>query len=212
MDLTRRDILQLSVLIALAAVFGLLLDVQKPLGQDVSSNGLARAVLEDRSSPAEGRPSADLTLVVFTDYRCPACRAAHPAMKRAVAADGNVRIVYKDWPIFGDPSERASEVAIASDQQNNYPLVHDHLMTGRADNETSLRAAVERSGGDWRRLQADVAKNRIAISEQLARNRKQAFELGLPGTPGYLAGTILVRGALTERDFARLFRQAREAN
>jgi protein-disulfide isomerase len=133
-------------------------------------------------------------------------------MKRAVAADGNVRIVYKDWPIFGDPSERASEVALASDQQNIYPLVHDHLMTGRADNETSLRAAVERSGGDWRRLQADLAKNRIAISEQLARNRKQAFELGLPGTPGYLAGTILVRGALTERDFARLFRQAREAN
>jgi protein-disulfide isomerase len=204
--------LHLSILIAMAAVFGLLLDAQKSLGQDVSDNALARAVSEDRFSPAEGRPSADLTLVVFTDYRCPACRAAHPAMKRAVAADGNVRIVYKDWPIFGDPSERASEVALASDQQNIYPLVHDHLMTGRADNEASLRAAVERSGGDWRRLQADLAKNRIAISEQLARNRKQAFELGLPGTPGYLAGTILVRGALTERDFARLFRQAREAN
>jgi hypothetical protein len=51
---TRRDILHLSILIAMAAVFGLLLDAQKSLGQDVSDNALARAVSEDRFSPAEG--------------------------------------------------------------------------------------------------------------------------------------------------------------
>lgn len=212
MSLTRRDLLQLSLLIALAAIASFLLNFQKPLGQDVGDNALARAVLEDGSSPTEGHSSADLTLVVFTDYRCPACRTAHPAMKRAVAADGKVRIVYKDWPIFGDASERAGEVALASDLQNIYALVHDRLMTGRADNEAALKAAVEHSGGDWHRLQDDLAKNRTLIFTRLARNRRQAFELGLPGTPGYLAGTILVRGALNEGEFERLFREARDAS
>jgi protein-disulfide isomerase len=133
-------------------------------------------------------------------------------MKRAVAADGRVRIIYKDWPIFGDASERAAEVALASDRQQIYSRVHDRLMTGRTDNQVALKAAVEHSGGDWSRLQNDLAKDRTHISAQLAHNRRQAFELGLPGTPGYLAGTILVRGALSEGEFKRLFREARDAS
>ncbi len=132
-------------------------------------------------------------------------------MKRAVAKDGKVRVVYKDWPIFGPASERAAEVAIASDFQHIYPLVHDRLMTGRVDGDVALRAAVELSGGDWRQLQRDLARNKTVIDAQLGRIRLQAFQLGLGGTPGYLIGPILVRGAMSEREFTRIFKQAREA-
>jgi protein-disulfide isomerase len=100
-------------------------------------------------------------------------------------------------------------VALASDLQNIYPLVHDRLMQGRADTEAALRDAVELSGGDWRRLEIELAMNRPVIAAQLAHNRRQALELGLPGTPGYLVGRFLVRGALTEGEFKRLFREAR---
>jgi protein-disulfide isomerase len=212
MRLTRREVKQLCAVVVLSVVLALSLRSQRPLGQNVGDNSLARAVREDQSSPAEGNPAADLTLIVFTDYRCPACRAAHPAMKRAAATDGKVRIVYKDWPIFGAASTRAARIAIASQLQGIYPLVHDRLMSGRADTEHALRDAVQQSGGDWRRLQGDLAGNRPLISAQLARNGKQAFELGLPGTPGYLVGPILVRGALSEADFRRVFREARQAS
>lgn len=212
MRLTRREVVQLCAVMVAAALFGILLRSERPLGRNVGDNQLARTVREDRSSPTDGNPAADLTLIVFTDYRCPACRAAHPAMKRAVASDGGVRVVYKDWPIFGDASERAARIAIASGFQNIYPLVHDRLMTGPLDGEDALRAAVERSGGDWRRLQSDLTRNRARISAQLERNRWQAFGLGLGGTPGYLIGPILVRGALREREFVRLFKQARHGS
>jgi protein-disulfide isomerase len=134
---------------------------------------------------------------------------AHPAMKRAAKADGKVRIVYKDWPIFGEPSERAAQVAIASDAQNIYPLVHDRLMTARSVNERTLRMAVELSGGDWSRLQRDLATDRTEILNELERNRMQAFGLGLGGTPGYLIGPLLVEGALDERQFLQVFKEAR---
>jgi protein-disulfide isomerase len=212
MRLTRKELKQLCAVIVLAVMLALLLRSQRPLGQNVGDNSLARAVREDQSSPAESNPAADLTLIVFTDYRCPACRGAHPAMKRAVATDRKVRIVYKDWPIFGAASEHAAQIAIASSFQGIYPLVHDRLMSESADSEDALRDAVEQSGGDWRRLQVDLASNRTLISAQLARNRRQAFELGLPGTPGYLIGPILVRGALGEADFTRVFREARKAS
>lgn len=212
MDLNRRDILQLCAIVAAASLLTLLLRAMVPIGQDVADNALVRAVREDRSSPTEETLSADLTLIVFTDYQCAACRGAHRAMRQAVAKDGGVRIVYKDWPIFGSASTRAAEVAIASRYQEIYPLVHDQLMTGRVDNEDALQRAVERAGGNWLRLKSDLRLNQTEITEQLGRNRMQAFGLGLPGTPGYLIGPILVQGALTEAEFARVFRDAREAN
>lgn len=211
MGLNRKDILWLCAVIAIAALFSWLLRAQRPVGENVSDNPLALAVREDRTSPVEGGAAADITLIVFTDYRCPACRAAYPGMKRAVARDGKVRIVYKDWPVFGEVSERAAEVAIASDLQHIYPLVHDRLMTGPANSDDALKAAVERSGGNWHRLQSDLAINKANIAAQIGRVRMQAFQLRLGGTPGYLIGPILVRGALKEGEFRRAFKEARKA-
>lgn len=211
MGLNRKDILWLCAVIAIAALFSWLLRAQRPVGENVSDNPLALAVRDDRTSPVEGGAAADITLIVFTDYRCPACRAAYPGMKRAVARDGKVRIVYKDWPVFGEVSERAAEVAIASDLQHIYPLVHDRLMTGPANSDDALKAAVERSGGNWHRLQSDLAINKANIAAQIGRVRMQAFQLRLGGTPGYLIGPILVRGALKEGEFRRAFKEARKA-
>jgi protein-disulfide isomerase len=94
MRLTRNEVLQLCAVVAVAIILTLLLRESRPLGQDVAENPLARAIREERFSPSAGQATADLTLVVFTDYRCPACRKAHPAMLRAVARDGNLRVVY----------------------------------------------------------------------------------------------------------------------
>ncbi len=210
MGLTRRDTLQLAGLVAGAAMITALLRMRRPLGEDVGDILSEGALPDDRSSPSEENPSADLTLVAFTDYRCPACRVAHPAMKRAVARDGRVRIVYKDWPIFGAASERAARVAIASDRQGIYPLVHDRLMTGPAHDEEALRSAVEESGGEWSRLEADLARHGSGISALLAQHGREALALGLAGTPGYLIGTMRVRGALNEAEFVRAFSEARE--
>lgn len=210
MRLTRRETFQLTALVAGATLFTTVLRMRSPLGMDVGGVPSADEVREDQSSPTDLNPAADLSLIVFTDYRCPACRFSHPAMKSAVEKDGRVRIVYKDWPIFGDVSERAARVAVASDLQNIYPLVHDRLMTQRGHDEDALRSAIEESGGDWRRLQDDLARHRLSISTLLARNSRQAFALRLQGTPGYLIGPILVRGALNEAEFARVFSTARE--
>ncbi len=211
MRLSRRAALELLLLVALAAFFSFYLRTQRPLGADQINSSVARDVLGDGGSPAEENAAADVTLVVFSDYRCPACRLAHPAMRRAVAKDGKVQIVYKDWPIFGEVSERAARVAIASDFQGIYPRVHDRLMTGPLSDEASLKAAVEAAGGDWERLQLDLLEKQANISARLVQNQRQAIELQLGGTPGYLVGPILIRGALTESEFLRAFQESRRA-
>ncbi len=203
---------QLAALVLAAVIVTFWLQTHRPIGTDVRNNPQMREIRADSSSPISENPRADVTLVVFTDYRCPVCRRDYPAMKRALSRDGRVRVVYKDWPVFGPVSERAAAVAIASDFQGIYPQVHDRLMTGPVRDQADLRSAVEKSGGDWRRLQRDLKQRKDGIAAQLRRNHLQAFALGLAGTPGYLIGRTLVRGGLSEGEFSRAFRQARKAN
>lgn len=200
----------LGLLVAGAMIGPMLFRQGGEVGLDVRSYPTAQAVLEDRSAPASENRLADVTLVAFNDYQCPACLLAYPDMAAAVAKDGKVRIVHKEWPIFGQRSERAARVALASRYQGIYSKVHHALMSGRRADEQALRDAVKQSGGKWRQLEADLDTHRAEIEEQLARNAQQAFSLGLRGTPAFLIGPFLVRGRISERDFAKAIRQARD--
>lgn len=207
--MTKRQLLTLFGLIVAGAAISFLLRNARPLGRYVGDSASAGQILQDQRSPENSLGTADLTIVVFTDYQCPACRKADPAMRAAIAQDGNVRIVYKDWPIFGERSERAAEVALAAHHQGIYPSVHHRLMSSRVLDDPTLRDAVEASGGNWQQIEADLAHHRSSIADQLDRNGLEAFSLGLEGTPGYLIGPFLVKGALGEREFLRAFAQAR---
>ena len=61
-----------------------------------------KATLEnDPNAPVLGNPDGDVTVVEFFDYNCPYCRRVKPEMEALLAADPNVRVVYREWPILG---------------------------------------------------------------------------------------------------------------
>ena len=131
-------------------------------------------------------------------------------MEEAVRSDGDVRVIYKDWPIFGPPSERAASVALASAAQGIYPAVHSRLMTdSRIIDDDMLRDVVTAAGGDWEKTTAFLATHAQEIAAQLRGNGQEAYAIGLSGTPGFLAGSMLVMGAIDTTDFGRLFARAR---
>ncbi len=206
LGLHRNQLLQLLGVILIGWGVSHVLQRTAPIGRDVSSNQTARALLQDRTSPSQEVRQPTLTLVVFTDYQCPACKLADPAMEAAIADDGHVRVVYKDWPIFGALSEHAARIAIAANRQGIYPAVHRRLMDERRRlDEPVLREAIELSGGNWAQIQRDLQLHTAEIEQQLNLNRLNAFALGIAGTPAYLAGPILVSGAIDEAGFARAF-------
>lgn len=208
--LTRRDALVLGGLAAGGYAVARAMQASAPIGRDVSGNAIARAALDDPDGPWGGSKDGDLVMAVYTDYRCPACRQAHRAMKAAVSGDGSVRILYKDYPIFGAVSETAATYAIASHTQDLYEPLHDRLMTGPATvNRDDVRAAITAVGGDWERLESDRQQQSRAIAARLARVANEAFGLGIAGTPGYLIGRMLVIGGLDESEFRRVFRNTR---
>jgi hypothetical protein len=81
------------------------------------------------ASPVLGNPSGDVTVVEFLDYRCPYCKAMHQPIADMIAADGNVRVVIKEFPILGDDSVFATRAALAAGKQGKYAEMHAALMT-----------------------------------------------------------------------------------
>ena len=208
--LTSRKLASLACLTVVGVAASYFLQANRAVGRYVGDAAAAMNILADGTSPEISHGAADLTVVAFTDYQCPACRKADPAMRRAVARDGNVRLVYKDWPIFGERSVRAAQVALAADRQDIYPPVHHALMRASRIDDAAMRQAVEQAGGNWDYVERVLVEQHPRIAEQLEMNGLQAFTLGLEGTPGYLVGPFLIEGAVSEREFLRAFSQARD--
>ena len=207
--MTKRRWLALSALVLSGAGASYVLQITRPVGRLIPEHFATAAALSEDGAPEVLQGAADVTLVVYSDYQCPACRKADRQMRAAVSQDGNIRLVYREWPVFGELSERAAKVALASQRQGIYDSVHSALMSSPTLSDVALRNAVAEAGGSWAQLEVDLVRYRVAIENQLDLNRKQAFSLGLKGTPAYLIDSFLVEGTLSEGEFLRAFAQAR---
>lgn len=178
--------------------------------QRLGETPVFRQVVDDPGSPRIGSPSADVAVVVFTDYQCPICRRTDAALGRLLAQDPRAAVIYKDWPILGEASRSAAQVALAAARQGRYAEVHAALMASRgALSADRIRGAAVSAGVDWSRLEADRSRDAAQIEAQLGRHTLQAFALGLEGTPAYLVGPRLVRGGLDDGALRRLVKAAR---
>lgn len=167
-------------------------------------------VLFDPEVPVLGNPQGDVTLVEYFDYQCPYCKRAHPDVMRVVAEDGNVRLVMKDWPIFGEPSVYAARLALAAVAQGKHETAFDALMKteGRLDN-AKIHAVLKSVGLNPQGLQASYDTNAPKIDGIISRNSMQARALGLPGTPAFIIGAQLFPGYMDAAQIRRAIEDAR---
>lgn len=151
-------------------------------------------VLFDSGDPSVGNPRGNVTLVEFFDPRCPYCRQLAPMLMRFVAKDGNVRLVYKDYPILGPASELGSRALLAAQRQGRYEVLREALMGASTDfTQSSIRETAERVGLDWARLERDM--NSAGIARKLTANNELAQALGIDGTPTIVIDEKIVEGA-----------------
>ena len=154
----------------------------------------ADAIFRSPVSHVAGNPNGDVSLVEFFDYNCGYCRKAMPDVVKLVNDDGKIRLVLKELPIFGEDSEAAAKLALASNKQGKYFEMHQKLFSepGKADNEKALRVAKE-LGLDVDQLQKDAEDP--DIKKGLDQAKELAQKLNLQGTPLYLIGDRVLPGA-----------------
>ncbi|MEY8827726.1 DsbA family protein [Sedimentitalea sp. XS_ASV28] len=158
----------------------------------------ADALFNDGYSWVGGNPDGDITLVEFMDYRCGYCRRAKPEVDKLLAADGNIRLIIKEFPILGDASVASSRFAIATRKvagDEAYEQVHDALMELDGDvNDVILGRLAEGLGLDSAAILARM--NDDDITAEIAETRALAQRLQISGTPTFVLEDELLRGYL----------------
>src|SRR5260221_8258331 len=155
------------------------------------------------SSPRQvnlGNPQGDVTMVEFFDYNCAFCKRAMTDMLDLMKADPKLKVVLKEFPVLGEGSTQAAQVAVAVRMQDKsggkrYLDFHTKLLGGRgpADKAHALAAAKD-AGFDTARIEKDIQSE--DVKQTLAENAKLAGQLGLNGTPSYVFPAEVVVGAV----------------
>ena len=184
---------------------------QRSEGQRRQNAVTARAdqLYKSRSDPSVGDPKASVTIVEFFDYQCPYCRRMAQQLAELNKEDPDLRIVYKEYPVFGPASTLAARAAVGAMRQGKYEEFHLALMGIRgAPSERSIFRVAKRIGLDAGRLRADM--NSATPQRIFQRNRQLAAELGIRGTPAFVIGDQVIPGAIEIRRLRQLIADERK--
>jgi protein-disulfide isomerase len=146
-----------------------------------------------------GNKDGDVTFVEFFDYNCGYCKRAMSDMLDLMKTDSKLKVVLKEFPVLGQGSVEAAQVAVAVRMQDptgkKYLDFHQKLLGGRgqADKARALAAAKD-VGLDMAKLEKDMASPEAKAT--IEENFKLAEEMGMNGTPSYVIGKQIVVGAV----------------
>ncbi len=152
----------------------------------------------DPRDPGLGDPQGPVTVVEFFDYRCPFCKAAEPDVEKLLAANPDVRLVLKEFPILDAEdqthiSEDAARAALAANAQGKYGPVHRALLAQKHLDEDAIAAVLKANGVDAG--PAKALETSPATTTQIADARALARALGIDGTPAFIVGDQMIAGA-----------------
>ncbi len=142
-----------------------------------------------------GNPKGDVTIVEFMDYNCGWCKRSVGEVQALVEKDKNLRIVLKEFPIFGQHSEFAAKAALASIRQGKYWPFHQAMFAheGQVTDEVVLAIAAEQ-GLDVEKLTQDMKDQKIL--DTVSTNYDLAKTLKLNGTPAFIVDDKVFPGYL----------------
>lgn len=171
-----------------------------------------RSELEnDPSSPVAGNPKGNVTIVEFFDYRCGFCKKALPTIMELLKTDGNIRYVFREYPILGEESQVAARAALAvwSIDKEKYMPFHSALMSSKGGLSEPKVFSIAAEVG------VDIAKLRTAISDPsiekiLKRNYELAEALGINGTPAFIIGDNISPGFMSLEAMQKAVAEARK--
>lgn len=149
---------------------------------------LAKQLVSDQYSPAVHQ--GKVTLVEFFDYQCSVCHMMFPEVEKVLKNNPNVRVVFKEFPIFGAASQYAAKASIAARQQGPKAFLayHDALFTSKLMEGKLKPADVDRiakkAGLNMAKLKKDM--NSPAVANELKNTFQLAQKMRLTGTPAFV--------------------------
>jgi protein-disulfide isomerase len=160
----------------------------------------ATLILSSANSPIAGNPKGKITLVDFFDNQCIHCKRMTPILKSLIKKNPELRIVFKEFPIFGKMSLFAAKAALAANRYGRYLPFHNALLASENRLTTENILNIGRRVG----LSKHLLKKGMAhpsINAEITMNYQLAKQLELHGTPVF----ILTKSHIKARSHPLIF-------
>lgn len=170
----------------------------------------AADVFQTGSDPVAGNPKGDVTVVEFMDYNCGWCKKGMGEIASLIEHDKNVRVVFKEFPIFGAGSEFAARAAIAATKQGKYWPLHQALFShdGPVTEEVTRQIAAD-LGIDMARLDADMQDE--SVIKTISTTQQLATALQINGTPAFIIDDKVFPGYVPKSELLKAIEEVRSA-
>ena len=144
-------------------------------------------LFHDANTPIAGNPDGDIYLVEFYDYQCGHCKQMSPVLDGLIRKNANLKVVYKDFPIFGENSEYAAKASIAAYKIDPHKYLGFHAALSAHKGALSSDEVLEqakKAGYEIDEISKQVGSQEIA--DQLKANYDLAKKLKLMATPIFI--------------------------
>lgn len=143
-----------------------------------------------------GNPEGDVTIVEYFDYLCHYCKDEEAGLEQLLQEDGNLKIIYKDFPKHGPLSVTVAIAALASVRQgaDKYQMFHNALLNNNVSitSEDVIYQVAGSVGLDVNRLKQDMADKSFA--NQVQDNITVGRSIGVQITPTFIIGGYFFPG------------------
>jgi protein-disulfide isomerase len=168
-------------------------DAQKQLIQKLRAANQVSVLLQaprvrvaSAGHPSVGVSSAPITIVEFSDFQCPFCRAAESSLKQVRQKYGDeIRLVYMDFPLgFHPHAMDAARAARCAADQDKFWQFHDALFRDQKKlDPDNLRQTAANVGLDRNKFNACFTEDKhdAGIRQDMAEGNS----LGVTGTPTF---------------------------
>lgn len=135
-----------------------------------------------------GNPKGKVTLVEFSDYECPHCKAMTPIIEQLIESNPDLRVVYRPFPIINANSTAAATAVYAAQAQGKFEVMHSEMMASTEPlTSDKIRTIAQDAKIDPKKFETALKASRI--KEELKNNRDLATNMGIRGTPSFLIAT-----------------------
>jgi len=150
----------------------------------------------EAKGPTRGPADAKVTILIYSDFECPFCGRAEPALAKVRETYPNdVKFVFRHYPLpFHASARPAAAAAACADEQGHFWEVHDQLFASGELGADSLRAFLGKTAG------IDLAKYDDCLSSGrgeavVASDLTSAGLVGVDSTPHFFVNGVRMSGA-----------------
>jgi protein-disulfide isomerase len=145
---------------------------------------VVRKVEIPESAVSFGPKHAKVTIVEFSDFQCPFCGRAAPAVEQIRKAyPKDVQFVFRHFPLGMHPNAHiAAQAAVAAQKQDKFWEMHDLLFAHQRElTQDKLFGYAKQLGLNMKKFEADFAS--AQTNAQISQDQKDGAAVGVTGTP-----------------------------